>query len=439
MKIKFSIKGKIPENIYLNLIQLYEVFERNHFDCYIVGGFIRDLLMNLKLNYDDIDIATNAKPEEIMKLFSRVIPTGIKHGTVTILFKNLKIECTTYRKETTYSDNRHPDSIEYAKTIFEDISRRDFTMNAFAYDIKYEILIDEYEGIKDIQSKIIRTIGNPGDRFLEDGLRPIRAFRFQSKFNFELHKDIELVLFDPNVRKSISSVSIERFSDELWKAFSAPATSAMILSLDKFQILNIFIKNYDVKYSRKLTEYFLNYINQFSSPILKMALWFNYKKFPVREIAKQWKFSNKKIVFLELSLEFFSFIENNHYFFENSSIMDFEYRKFLSKIKQKLLKDIDYFIKEVETYFTHSVFNLKENKININTELIKIYKKILYIIENDPLLIKELDIDGEDIKKFNITGKEIGFILSQLHQIVLKEPEKNRKEVLLKYIPELKP
>ena len=129
----------------------------------------------------DYDVATDAKPEDVMRLFHRVVPTGIAHGTVTVHLMGCHIETTTFRTESGYSDGRHPDSVAYAASIEDDLSRRDFTMNAVAVDLADEKLVDPFSGRGDIKEKLIRAVGNPHERFGEDGLRPVRAIRFAQK------------------------------------------------------------------------------------------------------------------------------------------------------------------------------------------------------------------------------------------------------------------
>ena len=135
------------------LTDFARIFNDNNFKCYLVGGAVRDMIMGIKAH--DYDIATDAKPEDVMRIFRKVIPTGIAHGTVTIHIFGMELETTTFRTESDYSDGRHPDKIHFAATIEEDLSRRDFTMNAIAYDILNKKIVDPFEGQKDIKNKTI--------------------------------------------------------------------------------------------------------------------------------------------------------------------------------------------------------------------------------------------------------------------------------------------
>ena len=153
------------------------------YECYLVGGSVRDLILGHKVL--DYDFATNAHPEDVEKLFRRTVPTGIKHGTITVLMKDRQYEVTTYRSDGQYIDGRRPESVSFSETLEEDVMRRDFTINGLAYDVKKEKIIDYVNGLDDIDKRIIRTIGNPVDRFSEDGLRPYRACRFAAKLYFQ--------------------------------------------------------------------------------------------------------------------------------------------------------------------------------------------------------------------------------------------------------------
>ena len=183
------------------LKDFYSHFETAGFKAYLVGGAVRDIFLHKKPH--DFDVATNATPQDVMKLFRTVIPTGFEHGTVTVHFEGLEIEVTTFRTESGYSDGRHPDSVNYAATIEEDLARRDFTINAIAADLKNGKIVDPFGGLKDIKSKIIRTVGNPSERFLEDGLRPIRALRFATKIGFSIEKYTYSEIFKEKIQKKI--------------------------------------------------------------------------------------------------------------------------------------------------------------------------------------------------------------------------------------------
>jgi len=181
--------------------------------CFLVGGAVRDYLLGREAN--DFDAATDARPEEVAKLYRRVIPTGIKHGTVTVGWKGLEIEVTTFRTEAGYSDGRHPDQVEYAASIEEDLSRRDFTINAMAFDLASKELLDPHGGREDLGRRLVRAVGDPLERFREDGLRPLRAVRFASQLAFEIEEST-LEAVRPSMDR-FRLVSAERVREEFQK------------------------------------------------------------------------------------------------------------------------------------------------------------------------------------------------------------------------------
>lgn len=184
------------------------------FEAFLIGGSVRDALMNLPIG--DIDITTSATPTEVEKVFKgfRVIETGIKHGTVTVIIDNEPLEITTYRSESTYSDNRHPDSVTFSKSLKDDVVRRDFTMNGIAFDFQ-KGFCDLVGGIDDIKNKTIRSIGDAETRFREDALRLLRALRFSSVLDFTIEENTALAIH--KCKDLLENISAERIRDEFSK------------------------------------------------------------------------------------------------------------------------------------------------------------------------------------------------------------------------------
>ena len=191
---------KLPEYI----LEIIQKINDIGYEAYVVGGCVRDYLLDRPIH--DYDICTSAKPEVILNLFDRSVGTGLKHGTVTVL-SNSPVEITTFRLESEYKDHRHPDSVKYVSTIEEDLSRRDFTVNAMAYHPSRG-LIDPYGGQFDLKAKVIRCVGNPDRRFNEDALRMLRAYRFCAKLGFSMDETVKKSI-DTNA-SLIQYVSIER-------------------------------------------------------------------------------------------------------------------------------------------------------------------------------------------------------------------------------------
>ena len=207
------------------------------FEAYFVGGCVRDSI--LKREYEDIDIATSALPDDIVTIFEYTVPTGIKHGTVTVIIDGHKIEVTTFRQEFGYDDSRHPNKVSFVSSLEKDLSRRDFTINAFActYDGK---IIDIFGGQNDLENRLIKAVGAPEIRFDEDALRIVRAFRFSSALDFD---------FDGNTKKAalalshkLSHVSGERLFSELKKCACGkrPAAITELISTGALSCFGIY-------------------------------------------------------------------------------------------------------------------------------------------------------------------------------------------------------
>ena len=184
------------------------------FEAFLIGGSVRDFVMGLPIG--DIDITTNATPDEVKQVFAdfRVIETGIKHGTVTVLINDEPLEITTYRSEGTYSDNRHPDSVVFSTSLADDVVRRDFTMNGIAFDFDNGFC-DLVGGLPDIKNKTIRCIGNAETRFREDALRILRAMRFSSVLDFEIDTETKNAIH--KCKDLLKNISAERIREEFIK------------------------------------------------------------------------------------------------------------------------------------------------------------------------------------------------------------------------------
>jgi tRNA nucleotidyltransferase (CCA-adding enzyme) len=206
-----------------------DTLTQHGYGAWVVGGCVRDSLRNAAAGITapvstDWDIATSARPEQIKTLFRRVIPTGIEHGTVTVIVDKVHYELTTLRADVGYSDGRRPDKVEFVDDIVADLARRDFTVNAIAYDVARDTLIDPFDGRRDLQARCLRAVGDPARRFAEDGLRVLRAARFVATLEFVLDPDTAKA-----IRPSLASyqrVSAERIHDEWLKALKANTPSA---------------------------------------------------------------------------------------------------------------------------------------------------------------------------------------------------------------------
>ena len=214
--------------------ELLDTLHRAGYAAYVVGGCVRDSLLGLTPH--DWDLCTSALPQQVMELFGaqRCIPTGLQHGTVTVKQSGALYEITTFRTEGTYTDGRHPDEVHFVPDVREDLARRDFTINAMAYNEK-EGLVDPFGGQADLQSGIVRAVGVPHQRFTEDALRILRLYRFAARFGFAI--DPPTAQAAQELCAHLDCVSVERIEEELAKLLSAPAPAAYLDKKILFVIL----------------------------------------------------------------------------------------------------------------------------------------------------------------------------------------------------------
>lgn len=219
-----SLTLKIPSEVELAL----NILENQGYRGYLVGGCVRDYLMEKEPH--DFDITTDATPREIKKCFEKflIIETGIKHGTLTVLIDNIPIEITTHRLESRYSDHRRPDQVIFTQDLVKDLGRRDFTMNAMAYHLE-DRLIDVFGGKKDIEDKVIRCVGNPDKRFKEDALRILRGIRFSGTLGFDIEKNTKIGMFKN--KEDLKIIASERIVQELNQFLCGKNVKPVLLSM----------------------------------------------------------------------------------------------------------------------------------------------------------------------------------------------------------------
>lgn len=220
-------RAAIARLIPVEVEEVADVLARAGFRAWAVGGGVRDAILAECLGRDvvpgDWDLATDALPSQVKPLFRRVIPTGIAHGTVTVLHKGSSFEVTTLRGEEGHSDGRHPDSVFFVSEIEKDLARRDFTVNAIAYDLKDKTIADPFGGIQDLVRGMIRAVGDPAARYQEDGLRPLRAARFSAQLEMTLEEGTRAAI-RPSLER-FSRVSVERVQAEWFKALRSRSPS----------------------------------------------------------------------------------------------------------------------------------------------------------------------------------------------------------------------
>lgn len=444
---------RLPSEQKKAIFTICETFRENGFECFIVGGAVRDLLLGLPVY--DVDFTTNARPKDVIRLFRHTVPTGIKHGTITVLIKKVPFEITTYRSEGKYLDGRRPEEVYFSDTLEEDIIRRDFTINGLAYDPLTEELIDLVEGIKDLDRKIIRTIGDSIERLSEDGLRSYRACRFASKLGFE----IDAATFE-GMKQTLdvsARVSVERIRDEIMKIMTTVKPSVGIDYLQSSGLLKQALPELESAYGFKQNRfhsYDVYYHCVYScdgapatDPLIRLAaLLHDVGKVPcrgvgadgdytfynheivgarmVRRIMKRLKFSNDEINRVNNLI-------SNHMFYYTPDWTDGAVRRFIRKVGLENLEDL-LVLREADRAGNGSRYGQAQ-------PVFELKKRIGIIIEKDNAFsVRDLNIGGNDLMEhLGIKpGPIFGKILNHLLELVLENPEENTNERLLELAKE---
>lgn len=406
---------KLDDQTQEDIRTISDILSQSSYECYMVGGCVRDLLLDRSVK--DIDITTNAEPQVVQKLFKRTVPTGIQHGTITVLFGKRPYEVTTYRAEGTYSDARRPDTITFAKTLSEDLSRRDFTINALAYDPTADVLRDEHGGLDDLERKVIRTIGKAHDRFFEDGLRTVRACRFASVLDFTIEEETFRAICDPVIHARTAKVAVERFSDELRKGLSGPFPARLIELLEDTGLMNLFIPYRAPRPQIQKLSALSNMENRLGCYVHFICMRETDPMASIELIAKQLKLSNESMAhairthrFLLADAGDLSNIEEQ-----------IRQRKFCAWLKKTCADPLSILSESHELAIIHSPLQT----------LIPVWKEM---IQNDPLVAKDLALNGNDIQELGFSGKEIGTAQASAIEYLYRWPGRNTREDLTQFL-----
>ncbi len=401
------IQFNLPKNVEYILEKIHESGE----EAYIVGGCVRDAIMGMKP--EDYDITTSGQPEHIKSLFRKTIDTGLEHGTVTILLGGEGYEVTTYRIEGKYEDYRRPTEVKFTRMLAEDLLRRDFTINAMAYN-QFEGIIDLYNGQEDIKRKLLRCVGHPEDRFNEDALRMLRAIRFSAKLDFDIEEATYAAM--KKYAYLIEYVSAERIYTEMTKTLLSKepwrieelANCGLIQHILPEWIITLEDSSVYEQLTRVPDTLHLRWA-VYLSAILSAYEHHPKQSDMIKHILKELRFDNKTSHKVNVLISH----AKNEITVDKVSI-----RKQASLIGPLMLYDLLMF-KEAKGYITSS-------------EFLKIRELLDEIIrDNDCLSIKALDISGKDLIEMGIQqGQRVGQILQELLEHVLKYPKDNKKNIL---------
>jgi tRNA nucleotidyltransferase (CCA-adding enzyme) len=435
-------KYPVPQKV----IEFANFFEEKGFSLYIVGGAVRDYLLGIPNS--DFDFCTNATPQQVISLFKKVIPTGIKHGTVTVLFKGESYEVTTFRAESNYTDGRHPDNVTYVTDLHDDLSRRDFTINALAANCKDGTITDDFCGLSDLSFHLVRAIGNPTERFKEDGLRLMRLARFCSKLGF--NAEATTLEAATELCSLISNVSQERIFDELSKILMTSVPSVGLKILEKTGILALIlpeltacrqIKQTKVNASDVLEHIYLcvdeaakagycfevrlaALLHDIGKPSTMTYNKFGILRFPGHEekgsrmavdVLKRLKCSNQLIDDVSLLIR-------EHTLNYSTSWSDGTVKRFIRRVGKDKLDMV------FQLQYSDQIASIGEPWNDQYADLIPRIEKLI----NDPMYLSELAVTGEDLNSIGIPkSKEMGEILNKLLEMVIDYPTLNQREILL--------
>ena len=385
---------KIPRHVKIILDRLAEA----GFDAYVVGGSLRDSMLGKEAH--DWDVTSGATPDEVIALFSpdlHVIPTGLKHGTVTVVSEGDPIEITTFRTDGEYIDSRRPESVTFSKNVEDDLSRRDFTVNAMAYNDRRG-LVDLFGGKIDLERRIIRCVGDPEKRFSEDALRIMRAFRFSSQLGFEIEK--KTLTAAHSMKNGLKNIAKERIGNEFLRLLSGVAAKDSLLKMG--DILDIIIPK------PLYTQRFEKIDDLSRDAILRLAfLLCGASDEEVRDASHSLKLSSKQTQRLmklsspptEKDLE---------------NLTEARARRLLAAYGEDTL----------------AVTEIASHLYKIDAASTEILRRV--VSEDPPVTLDRLAVNGSDIIKEGIaSGRDVGRILSKLLDEVIEHPERNDREILL--------
>lgn len=401
------IKIDVPKNVKL----IIKILENNGYEAYAVGGCVRDAILNKEPN--DWDITTSAMPEEVKKLFRKTIDTGIAHGTVTVMIEKVGYEVTTYRIDGEYEDGRHPKNVEFTSNLIEDLKRRDFTINAMAYSDKNGI-VDEFDGIGDLDRNVIKCVGNPMDRFNEDALRILRAVRFAAVLNFEIEENTKKAIAElaknlnkiskERIQAELEKLIISRYPDKLNIAYETGITKVIFPEIDRL----VDIGKFDF-IRKKLVEIEPNHYLRWSVLLSQST------KEESKKILRGLKFDNKTI--------------------DTVSRIVYAVNRELPKNRAEVRKSIYEIGEDLYEMYLQFMKIYMSDRVEEIEKIEKQYRDILASCEC--ISLKTLAVNGRDLIELGAKrGEEVGNGLKFLLYKVLENEKINERDVLINIFKE---
>jgi tRNA nucleotidyltransferase (CCA-adding enzyme) len=450
MKTNFSI----PEEV----SRITQTLENGGFEAFLVGGCVRDMI--LERTPKDWDVTTNATPEQIQALFPDSFYENT-FGTVGVVSRETEdetlktVEITPYRLESTYTDNRHPDEVAFSQHIEDDLKRRDFTMNALAYNVSEKKLIDLYGGERDIEDKVIRTVGNPDERFQEDALRILRAVRFHAELGFTTNVDTEKAIVDN--KHLLDKISRERIRDEFTKMIMSPRPMEALGTLHKLGLIQYVVleleKTFDVKQNQAhaydVWEHLLRSVQhaadkEYPLDIRLTALFHDISKPETRRWAKnesgeggQWTFYGHEVIGSRVTRKILTNLRYPTKLIDKVVTM-VRWHMFFSDTEQISLSAVRRMIANVGRDNIWDLMNVRicdrigTGRPKEDPYRLRKYHAMIEEALRDPISVGMLKIDGKKIMGVTreTPGPKIGFVLHALLEEVLDDPTKNTEEYL---------
>lgn len=451
------IQIQIPESVELIIKKL----EEHGFEAYAVGGCVRDTILGRTPG--DWDITTSALPEQVKSIFRRTIDTGIEHGTVTVMIGQVGFEVTTYRVDGDYQDGRHPTSVTFTPSLVEDLKRRDFTINAMAYR-PGEGVVDCFDGLADLENKIIRCVGDPEERFREDALRMMRAVRFSAQLGFAIEEDTKTAI--KKMAGNLRLISKERIQAELLKLITSPHPD-YIRTAYETGITAIVLPEFDrmMETPQKNSFHALSVgehtiqslLHVDADPILRLTMLFHdmgkpdclridadgtthFKQHAIvgaditRNALRSLKFDNHTIDNVTALVRYHDSMRDCVAARQTPPVVNKRaLRRLVSNIGRErfpLLIEVNLADNLAKTEFAKQVHLPALDAVR------EAYREI--VEADDCLTLKELELNGKDLMAMGIApGKEIGRILGACLEWVLDEPERNKKELLTEYVKKM--
>lgn len=420
------------------------------YEAFAVGGCVRDSI--LARRPEDWDITTSAKPEEIKRLFRRTVDTGIEHGTVTVIIGKDSYEVTTYRVDGAYEDGRHPKEVRFTSRLEEDLQRRDFTINAMAYNDDVR-LVDVFGGMKDLNHHLIRCVGDPRERFSEDALRILRAVRFSAQLNFPIEPDTADAIKE--LAPTLEKISAERIQAELVKLLVSPHPER-IRDAYELGITKVILPEWDAmagveqntphhRYDvAEHTIRAMKYVKR--DKILRLTMLFHDMGKPstkttdengrdhfkghalvseeiARKVLRRLKFDNETVKTVTRLVCYHDY---------RMEATPKNVRRAMNRIGVELFPY--YLAVRMADAKAQSPYRRREKIENI-VAVRKLYQEAL--LEEDCVTLRQLAVSGRDLMDLGMKpGREIGSMLSELLEYVIDDPKRNEKEILRGYVKE---